>query len=97
EQNDVHLSQGDLRFEPITALAAGEDGLSDIRQIIDNSLVYLKPQGWLLLEHGFNQAEKVADLMSSAGFVAIETMQDLGGNDRVTYGKNPLIVSTHWA
>ena len=97
EQNDVHLSQGDLRFEPITALAAGEDGLSDIRQIIDNSLVYLKPQGWLLLEHGFNQAEKVADLMSSAGLVAIETMQDLGGNDRVTFGKNPLIVSTHWA
>lgn len=96
EHNDVHLSQGDLRFEPLTALASGADGLNDIRQIIDNCLVYLKPQGWLMLEHGYNQAEVIADLMADVGLTNIATIQDLGGNDRVTIGKNPLIVSTHW-
>lgn len=97
EENDAHLSQGDLRFEPKSALTSGKDGLNDIRAIIYNSLVHLQPQGWLMLEHGFNQAEKVADLMSSAGFVSIETLKDFGGNDRVTIGKNPLIVNKHWA
>ena len=97
EENDAHLSQGDLRFEPISALSSGEDGLNDIRQIIENSLVHLQPQGWLMLEHGFNQAEKVTDLMANTGFVSIETIKDFGGNNRVTIGKNPLIVSTHWA
>ncbi|MDI1308735.1 MAG: peptide chain release factor N(5)-glutamine methyltransferase [Methylotenera sp.] len=96
EENDVHLSQGDLRFEPISALASGADGLDDIRKIIDNCLIYLKPQGWLMLEHGFNQALQVADLMAGAGLTNIETIKDLGNNDRVTIGKNPLIVSTHW-
>ncbi len=96
EENDVHLSQGDLRFEPMSALASGVDGLDDIRQIMSNCLVYLKPQGWLMLEHGYNQAAQVADLMADAGLTNIETIQDLGNNDRVTIGKNPLIVSTHW-
>ena len=96
EHHDAHLSQGDLRFEPLTALASGADGLDDIRQIINDCLVYLKPQGWLMLEHGYNQAEAVADLMANVGLSNIETIQDLGGNDRVTLGKNPLIVSTHW-
>ena len=96
EQNDIHLSQGDLRFEPISALASGEDGLDDIRQIIDNCLIYLKPQGWLMLEHGCNQAESVADLMAETGLTCIVTIKDLGGNDRVTIAKNSLIVSTHW-
>jgi release factor glutamine methyltransferase len=97
EQNDAHLNQGDLRFEPITALASGKDGLDDIRKIIDDCLIYLKPQGWLMLEHGYNQADQVADLMAHAGLVDIETIQDLGGNNRVTIGKNPLIVSKHWS
>ena len=96
EHHDAHLSQGDLRFEPLTALASGADGLDDIRKIINDCLVYLKPQGWLMLEHGYNQAEAVADLMANVGLSNIETIQDLGGNDRVTLGKNPLIVSTHW-
>jgi len=96
EQHDPHLSQGDLRFEPISALASGEDGLDDIREIIAHSLVHLLPQGWLMLEHGYNQAQLVADLMAEGGLVDIKTIQDLGGNDRVTIGKNPLIVSTHW-
>ena len=96
EQHDPHLSQGDLRFEPISALASGTDGLDDIREIIAHSLIHLLPQGWLMLEHGYNQAELAADLMAENGLIEIKTIQDLGGNDRVTIGKNPLIVSTHW-
>jgi release factor glutamine methyltransferase len=96
EQDDTHLTQGDLRFEPISALASGQDGLDDIRTIIDDCLVHLKPQGWLMLEHGYNQAQAVADLMAQIGLLNIETIKDFGGNDRVTIGKNPLIVSTHW-
>ena len=96
EQDDAHLKQGDLRFEPITALASGVDGLDDIRRIIADSLLHLYPQGWLMLEHGYNQAEPVADLMSDSGLLDITTIKDLSGNDRVTLGKNPLIVSTHW-
>lgn len=96
EQHDPHLSQGDLRFEPITALASGVDGLDDIREIIAHSLIHLQPQGWLMLEHGYNQAHLVTELMAESGLVNIETIKDLGANDRVTIGKNPLIVSTHW-
>lgn len=96
EQHDPHLNQGDLRFEPMSALTSGADGLDDIREIIAHSLIHLLPQGWLMLEHGYNQAQLVADLMAESGLVDINTIQDLGGNDRVTIGKNPLIVSTHW-
>ncbi|MDP3210050.1 peptide chain release factor N(5)-glutamine methyltransferase [Methylotenera sp.] len=96
EQQDTHLTQGDLRFEPMSALASGTDGLDDIRQIVDNCLLYLHPQGWLMLEHGYNQAHLVTDLMAQSGLIDITTIKDLGGNDRVTIGKNPLIVSTHW-
>ncbi|MGB4811689.1 MAG: peptide chain release factor N(5)-glutamine methyltransferase [Methylophilaceae bacterium] len=96
ESNDTHLSQGDLRFEPISALASGADGLDDIRQIINDCLIYLKPQGWLMLEHGYNQAEHVTNLMAEIGLTEIKTIQDLSGNDRVTIGKNPLILSVHW-
>ena len=96
EQQDTHLTQGDLRFEPMSALASGTDGLDDIRQIVDNCLLHLHPQGWLMLEHGYNQAHLVTDLMAQSGLIDITTIKDLGGNDRVTIGKNPLIVSTHW-
>jgi release factor glutamine methyltransferase len=96
EEADEHLKQGDLRFEPISALASGTDGLDDIRRIIDGCLVHLKPQGWLMFEHGYNQATSVSELMAQTGLVAIESFKDLGGNERVTIGKNPLIVSTHW-
>lgn len=96
EKNDIHLSIGDLRFEPLSALASGVDGLDDIRRIVEQSLLYLKPQGWLILEHGYDQAGLVADLMAKTGLIGIITLQDLGGNDRVTLAKNPLIVSTHW-
>ena len=96
EQNDAHLTQGDLRFEPLSALVSGVDGLDDIRQIINNCLIHLKPQGWLMLEHGYNQAELVTDLMAQTGLTNLETIKDIAGNNRVTIGKNPLIVSTHW-
>ena len=96
ESDDPHLKQGDLRFEPQSALASGKDGLYDIRLIIDESLIHLKPQGWLMLEHGYNQAKAVSELMSAAGLVDVASIKDLGGNMRVTIGKNPLIVSTHW-
>lgn len=94
EADDAHLSA--LTFEPISALVAGKDGLDDIRKIIDDALVFLKPQGWLLFEHGYHQAQSVQDLFANAGLVSIKTIKDLGGNDRVTMAKNSLIVSTHW-
>ncbi len=96
EQNDVHLTQGDVRFEPVSALASGADGLDDIRRIVADCLIYLKPQGWLMIEHGYNQADLVVDLMAKVGLVSIETIKDFGGNNRVTIAKNPLIISTHW-
>ncbi len=86
EQNDAHLTQGDLRYEPITALASGHDGLDDIRQIISAAPKHLNPHGCLLLEHGYNQAESVAALLCDAGFSEIEMIKDLGGNNRVTLG-----------
>ncbi len=88
-QNDVHLMQGDLRFEPASALASGADGLDDIKQIIANAQNRLTPHGCLLLEHGYNQAEEVATLLKQSGFCEIETIKDLGGNDRVTLGMMP--------
>ena len=85
-----------MRFEPLSALASGLDGLDDIRRIVEHSLLYLKPKGWLMLEHGYNQAMLVANLMAETGLIDVVTLQDLGGNDRVTLAKNPLIVSKHW-
>ena len=85
-QNDAHLTQGDLPREPITALASGQDGLNDIRHIIAHAPQHLNPHGYLLLEHGYNQAESVATLLQDAGFSEIESIKDLGGNARVTLG-----------
>ena len=85
-EGDVHLSQGDLRFEPMSALASGQDGLNDIKQIITQAPQHLNPHGCLLLEHGYNQAESVSALLKNTGFSEIKTIKDLGGNDRVTLG-----------
>jgi release factor glutamine methyltransferase len=87
EANDAHLKQGDLRFEPLTALASGADGLDAIRTIITQSPLHLHPHGWLLLEHGYNQADAVAKLLSQHQFIEISTLKDFGGNDRVTIGR----------
>ena len=84
---DPHLQQGDVRFEPNTALVSGIDGLDDLKKIIAKSPFYLKPNGWLLLEHGFDQGSAVARLMSEAGFQKVVTHQDYNLIDRVTIGQ----------
>ena len=84
---DPHLQQGDVRFEPNTALVSGIDGLDDLKKIIAKSPFYLKPNGWLLLEHGFDQGSAVARLMSKAGFQKVVTHQDYNLIDRVTLGQ----------
>jgi release factor glutamine methyltransferase len=83
---DAHLAQGDLRFEPVQALASGKDGLDSIRQIVAKAPQHLTSQGWLMLEHGFDQAEAVGDLMAEAGFINIQSLPDLAGVLRVTIG-----------
>jgi len=87
EREDVHLSQGDLRFEPRSALASGDDGLDAIRQIIQHAPAHLNPKGWLMLEHGYNQANVVSDLLKQSGFVEVESILDLAGIQRVTIGQ----------
>ena len=87
---DPHLSQGDLRFEPSSALVAGVDGLDDIRLIIMQAPQHLNAGGWLLLEHGFDQAEAVRELLSAQGFMAVESRLDLGGHQRISLGQWPL-------
>jgi release factor glutamine methyltransferase len=89
ESDDPHLQQGDLRFEPAGALASGKDGLDDIRRLVQHALKHLKKDGYLLLEHGYQQAEAVRSLMAEAGYIDIETHQDIEDRDRVTLGKIP--------
>jgi len=86
EANDRHLNQGDLRFEPIAALASGEDGLDSLRQIVGQAHEHLLPRGSLLFEHGYNQAEKCRALMLEHGFKQVESIRDLSGVQRVTSG-----------
>ncbi len=86
EENDAHLKQGDLPWEPISALVAGQDGLDDVRTIIQHTPQHLNSDGWLMLEHGYNQAEHVAALLSQAGFSEISHAHDLAGIARVTLG-----------
>lgn len=85
--DDPHLGQGDLRFEPISALVSGEQGLRDIRRIIEGAVQHLQPQGWLALEHGFEQGAAVRALLAQHGFTAIETRPDLSGHERITLGQ----------
>ncbi|WP_329742540.1 peptide chain release factor N(5)-glutamine methyltransferase [Dyella sp. A6] len=86
EADDPHLAQGDLRFEPRSALASGTDGLDDIRRIVHDTLDVLKPGGWLLFEHGWNQGELARALLRQAGYASVFTAQDLEGRDRVSGG-----------
>jgi len=84
---DVHLQA--LSHEPQHALVSGHDGLDDIRRIIAQAATHLLPQGWLLFEHGYDQAEKVQALLESAGFQRVETRKDLAGQNRATGGQLP--------
>jgi release factor glutamine methyltransferase len=81
---DVHLTQGDLRFEPSQALSSGADGLDDIRTIIAEAGNYLAPGGWLMLEHGYNQAASVCTLLQQVGFAEIFSAKDIAGIERVS-------------
>ena len=86
---DVHLAEGDVRFEPESALVAGADGLDDIREIIAASAQHLNAGGRLMLEHGYDQAAAVRQLLQDAGFAQVESRKDLGGHERITLGRLP--------
>ncbi|MBF7730594.1 peptide chain release factor N(5)-glutamine methyltransferase [Pseudomonas sp. N040] len=85
--DDQHLRQGDVRFEPRSALVAGPDGLADLREIIRQAASHLEPGGWLLLEHGFEQAGEVRRLMLENGFAQPQSRCDLGGHERISLGQ----------
>lgn len=84
DAQDPHLKQGDVRFEPHTALVASKQGLADIEHIISQAPKYLQKDGWLLLEHGYQQATAVQQLLQQHGFKKIETKKDLAGQSRIT-------------
>ncbi|MEI4965405.1 peptide chain release factor N(5)-glutamine methyltransferase [Aeromonas caviae] len=84
---DPHLHEGDVRFEPRSALVAEEQGLADIRLIVTQAPAHLVPGGWLLLEHGWDQGEAVRQLLLQQGYVQVETVRDYGDNERVTLGR----------
>ncbi|MEX5745669.1 peptide chain release factor N(5)-glutamine methyltransferase [Massilia sp. X63] len=86
---DPHLTQGDLRFEPSGALTDHADGLSALRIIVDGAPAHLEPGGWLLLEHGYDQAEAVRALLAARGFVEVQSWRDLAGIERVSGGRLP--------
>lgn len=88
--DDPHLSRGDLRFEPMMALTdQSPDGLASIRAITAGASVRLRPNGWLMLEHGYNQAATVRQLMGEARLTAVQSTRDLAGIERVTSGQRP--------
>ncbi|KAF1045869.1 MAG: Release factor glutamine methyltransferase [Herbaspirillum frisingense] len=84
---DAHLSQGDLRFEPVDALTDHADGLSDLRSIIAGAGAHLRRGGWLLMEHGYDQAAAVRALLSGTGFGEVQSWKDLAGIERVSGGR----------
>jgi len=89
-EGDPHLSRGDLRFEPATALASGADGLDDIRLIVHEAPAHLAPGAWLLFEHAYDQAAACRRLLHAQGFTAIFSERDLAGLERVSGGNFPL-------
>lgn len=84
---DPHLHEGDVRFEPLHALESGVDGLDDIRVLIRNSRQHLRKRGWLMLEHGYDQADAVRQLFLDNGFTHIEQQRDLAGHVRMSMGR----------
>ena len=87
DPNDEHLSEGDVRFEPLSALVADNKGLADLEFIIAQAPHYLMSSGWLLVEHGYDQGEAVRDLFAANYFDNINTFRDFGRNERVTIGQ----------
>jgi release factor glutamine methyltransferase len=89
EAGDPHLTQGDLRFEPDTALIAEKQGLADLQSIVANAPNHLKKNGWLFLEHGYNQAQQVRQLFSERGFCNIELFTDINQLPRCSAAQWP--------
>ncbi|HQQ61995.1 MAG TPA: peptide chain release factor N(5)-glutamine methyltransferase [Pseudomonadales bacterium] len=89
DAGDPHLALGDLRYEPHTALVAADRGYADLFTIAREAKKYLCSDGWLLLEHGFQQAGDLRIYLHDAGYHEVQTFADLGGNDRVTIGRKP--------
>ncbi len=87
DRDDPHMKQGDLRFEPHTALVAAKNGLADIEAIAQQAVVKLLPGGYLLLEHGWQQGAAVRNILERLDYIAVQTCQDYGGRDRVTLGR----------
>ena len=87
EEGDAHLLEGDVRFEPLQALVAADRGFADLDHIVKSSPDYLQTRGWLLLEHGFDQASAVRELLVRRGFKGVETREDLAGQERITGGQ----------
>jgi len=92
-ESDEHLEKGDLPYEPKLALSSGEYGLKDIEHIISSSKTYLKTGGILALEHGYDQAQSIQQLMLDAGFVSVTTIKDHANIDRITTGLNEVLKS----
>lgn len=90
KEDDPHLQQGDVRFDPDSALQAGTEGLDDLQQIIEQALAHLKPGGWLLLEHGYDQRTAVLQSLQQAGFEQFEDYPDLAGQPRVAVSHKSL-------
>jgi release factor glutamine methyltransferase len=86
--DDKHLQQGDVRFEPLDALKAGCDGLQHIREIIDQAPDYLINNGWLLLEHGYDQGHDVRTHLTSSCYSDVITHHDYAGNERITLARH---------
>ena len=86
-EQDEHLVLGDVRFEPASALVSGPDGLDDLKLIVEQAPDWLVEGGWLLVEHGYDQAESVAALFRERSFSSIRGIQDYGGRDRLTLGQ----------
>ena len=86
-ENDEHLRDKGLKYEPISALTSGADGLDDIRQIISTSKDWLSEHGHIALEHGYNQASSVQTLLIEAGFIDVRSVRDYAGNERVTFAR----------
>ncbi|WP_200550800.1 peptide chain release factor N(5)-glutamine methyltransferase [Kosakonia sp. LAM2021] len=90
DEHDPHLAQGDVRFEPLSALVAADNGLADLHTIIDNARQHVLPGGWLLLEHGWQQGADVRAIFEHYGWQQVATCRDYGDNERLTLGQWPL-------
>ncbi|HNF63792.1 MAG TPA: HemK/PrmC family methyltransferase, partial [Rhodocyclaceae bacterium] len=87
--DDPHLAEGDVRFEPRSALASGPRGLDDIARIAVTAPPFLVPGGWLIVEHGYDQAEAVRALLAEQGLGAVDSARDLAGIERISFGRCP--------